>query len=361
MTPEFIPGLTLAELFYSQAARPILEQYYPGLSYAAALIGWGSEVLGYDDVQSRDHHWGPRFLLLLSEQDSPCAADIATILSAHLPTRFRGYSTHYGPPDSVGVRLAVDVESGPVNHLIHIEPLRSFLDWYLGVNPLQELQPADWLALSEQKLLTVTAGRVFADTLGELTRVRSKLAYYPRNIWLYLLAAEWHKIAQEEHLVGRAGYAGDELGAQLIAARLVHALMRLCFLMERRYPPYPKWFGRAFAETEAAKELSPFLRQALLSSAWREREAHLSHAFEFVAAWHNALALTPPLDAHVAPFYTRPYRVINGDAFAEALRQAIDDPAVAALPLTGSIDQFSDSTDLRSNAALSNRLKGLWR
>ncbi len=66
---NFINGLTLSESFYREAARPILDAYYPDLRYAAALIGAGSEVLGYDDPQSTDHHWGPRFLLFLSDND----------------------------------------------------------------------------------------------------------------------------------------------------------------------------------------------------------------------------------------------------------------------------------------------------
>jgi hypothetical protein len=41
----FIPGLKLSELFYSEAAKPVLETFFPELSYSAALLGWGSEVL----------------------------------------------------------------------------------------------------------------------------------------------------------------------------------------------------------------------------------------------------------------------------------------------------------------------------
>jgi hypothetical protein len=33
--------------------------------HAAALLDSGSEVLGFDDAMSTDHHWGPRVLLLL--------------------------------------------------------------------------------------------------------------------------------------------------------------------------------------------------------------------------------------------------------------------------------------------------------
>jgi hypothetical protein len=56
--PEFIPGLKLAEALYFEAAKPILERYFPHLPLSAALLGWGSEVLGYDDLLSTDHNWG---------------------------------------------------------------------------------------------------------------------------------------------------------------------------------------------------------------------------------------------------------------------------------------------------------------
>ena len=46
MTAAFIPGLQLAEAFYDEAVRPLLDQAFPRLHYAAALLGAGSEVLG---------------------------------------------------------------------------------------------------------------------------------------------------------------------------------------------------------------------------------------------------------------------------------------------------------------------------
>jgi len=33
------------------------------LRYAAGVIGYGSEVIGFNDEMSTDHMWGPRFLL----------------------------------------------------------------------------------------------------------------------------------------------------------------------------------------------------------------------------------------------------------------------------------------------------------
>jgi hypothetical protein len=49
----------------------------------------------------------------------------------------------------------------------------------------------------------------------------------------------------------------------VLVARLVHDLMRLCFLLERRYAPYPKWLGTAFARLEVAATIGPLLAAAL--------------------------------------------------------------------------------------------------
>lgn len=57
--PDFIQGLELAGSFYLEAVRPLLQSNLPGLQYSAALLGSGSEVLGFDTEMSTDHHWGP--------------------------------------------------------------------------------------------------------------------------------------------------------------------------------------------------------------------------------------------------------------------------------------------------------------
>ena len=51
-------------------------------------------------------------------------------------------------------------------------------------------------------------------------RCAAKFAYYPHDVWLYLMAAGWSRIGQEERLMGRAGLVGDELRSAVIGARL---------------------------------------------------------------------------------------------------------------------------------------------
>jgi hypothetical protein len=360
---DFIPGLKLSELFYTEAAKPILETHFPHVPHSAALIGWGSEVLGYDDVVSSNHHWGPRFLLFLSpehyQQHQPA---IKKVLSDNLPHQFRGYATNYGEPDEVGVRLPEQTEAGPVNHMIVIETVESFFGWYLGCNPYQSLTAADWLSFSEHKLLAVTSGRVFHDGLGELEEIRRKFQYYPRDVWLYQLAAQWIKIFEEREFVSRCGDVGDELGSMVIAARQVKNLMKLCFLMERKYAPYSKWFGTAFAKLDCGPELSPIFRDVLFSPTWKEREAHLGRAFGVVARLHNALQITRPVPEQVSRYYTRPYFVFEAPELVADIVNSFTDEEVKAIKHgLGSVNQFVDSTNEVSKNPLSQMFKTLYR
>ncbi len=359
---DFIPGLQLSEALYHEAVALILAREFPRLVHSAARIGTGSDVLGFDTVRSTDHEWGPRLLLFLAESDAKThGAAIVETLRHALPHEIRGYPTNFGPTDEAGVSVLQLVERGPVEHKVEVTTVSGFLQERLGVTSAHELDALDWLTFSEQALLEVTAGAVFHDGLGTLAETRGLLAYYPYDIWLYLLAAQWARIAQQEPFVGRAGEVGDELGSALIAADLVRDVMRLGFLIERRYAPYGKWFGSAFARLACAARLSPHLDAVLAARGWHDRQRHLVHAFGIVAGMHNELGITEPLPTQASHFHGRPFLIIHADRFADALRGLIQDERVRNLPeAMGSIDQFVDSTDVLSNTAVRQRAKGIY-
>lgn len=363
--PDFIPGLELSRLFFEEAVKPILDDEFPDLHYDAGLIESGSEVLGFDTAMSRDHHWGPRVTLYVHAADHPrVAAPIRETLRHRLPYTFRGYPTSFEEiPGEPGILRFEARSEGGVNHRVYVMRLRDYIRDYLDFDIDGELAPADWLTFPQQKLRTLTAGAVYHSGLGELDALRERLRYYPRDVWLYLLACQWMRISQEEPFVGRAGDVGDDLGSRVIAARLVRDLMLLGFLIERVYAPYPKWFGTGFARLACAPALTPIFERVLSAEAWREREAALGEAYHLLAEMHNALGITAPLPTDVSPFHGRPYHVIHGGAFADALHAQIADPEVqriAARTMIGSIDQFSDSTDLRENEGLRVALKALY-
>lgn len=357
--PEFIPGLKLCELFYQKEIKPILKREFPRLRYSAALLGWGSEVLGFDTPLSRDHHWGPRLLLFPSNQDYLRYKDkISQILSDKLPYEFLGYSTSYSEPDRSGIRRPAKITGGPVNHMVQVFRLKSFFQARLGFDPTKKITVMDWLTVPQQKLLEAVSGAVYHDELDKLREIREKLKFYPKDVWLYLLAAQWARISQEEAFVGRAGDVGDELGSRLVAARMVHDIMKLGFLMEKQYAPYSKWLGSAFARLKIGAQLTPILQDVLTAKTWKAREKKLAHAYSIVARRHNALEITKPLPSEVTKYFGRPYFVIHGGAFAGSIRAAISDPEVKRIPTNaGSIDQFIDNHDLLQQLSVGRRLR----
>jgi hypothetical protein len=332
---EFVPGLELSRQFYQEQVRPILDARFPGLPHSAALLGRGSEVLGFDDEMSTDHDWKPRVLLFLREDDQARHGEvIGDTLRRELPPRFRG-------------RL--------VDHEIHT--VRGYFLERLGFDISRKLEATDWLTLPEQGLRMFTAGAVYHDEVG-LQAARDRLAYYPRDVWLYLLMAGWWRVHPEANLVGRAGSVGDELGSALIASRLVSDLMRLCFLMERQYAPYSKWFGTAFFRLECGPELSSILWRVLQAETWREREDALMAGYGRLVEMHNALRLTAQVSAEVEQMWDRPFKVVWAD-IPGLLRAQIRDPTVVSIAErwpVGPVDQFRDLLWPARNRSLLLRL-----
>jgi hypothetical protein len=360
----FLPGRDLSRRFYEEAVRPLLFEYLAGIPYAAAHLGAGSDVLGFDTEMSRDHDWGPTVHIFLRDQDAHLAQDIRQMLTHRLPHSFYSYPVNFDEtpvePGTFGMKMTSD---GPVNHRVHIMTPRAFFHMQLAYDIDHPPDVAAWLTIPSQSLREITTGAVHYDGVGELTTLRQLLAWYPHNVWLYLMACSWQRIGQEEHLMPRAGFVGDELGSALIASRLVRDMMSLCFLMEKQYAPYPKWFGTAFKQLSCADQLWPVLWQSQISSTWQDRESPLCKAYELLAHMHNSLGITQTMPENVSPFFNRPFKVIHGGDFSQALVDQITDnevKGIAAKWLIGSIDQFTDNTDLRCVTSLRPILRKLY-
>jgi Domain of unknown function (DUF4037) len=349
MPPRFIAGLELSRDFYWQAVRPVLDSSGLDLPHAAALIGPGSEILGFDTERSTDHDWGPRVLLFLRPADRAAHGDrLDDLLGRRLPATFAGYPTNFAPPGSRTQSMAPT--SGPVRHRVVVTDPGLWLGDLLGFDARRGAGMLDWLATPTQRLAEATGGAVFHDGPGELTAARERLRWYPQEMWRYLLACQWQRIAQEEAFVGRCVEVGDEIGAAIVAGRLVRDLIRLHLLMARRYPPYSKWLGSALRWLADPDEASGPLYGALASRG-ASREEHLARAYEVAAQRHNALGLTRPVDPATRAFHDRPFRVLRADRLADALLDGVTDTRIAALPRIGAIDQFADGTDLLGDIA----------
>ncbi|MEU8379345.1 DUF4037 domain-containing protein [Streptosporangium sp. NPDC048865] len=323
MMSSFIPGLELSRAFYAQVVRPIMAD----VPHSAALIGAGSEVLAFDTERSTDHDWGPRVVVFVAAHR---AGPLRRAVGERLPADFGGY------------RTTVTGE----HHGVQVSDPAAWFTERLGFDPLRGVSALDWLSTPWQRLAEVTSGEVFHDGLEVLGPARAALRWYPPDLERYVLAGQWRRLAQQEAFPGRCGEVGDDLGSALVTADLARDLMRLVLLTRRRYPPYAKWLGSAFARLSGTAELGDSLSAAVAATGWRERERHLGVVYRRVASLHNRMGVAPALEGSLRPYHRRPFQVIDAARFADALGGAITDERVRALPPIGSIDQFGGSVDL---------------
>jgi hypothetical protein len=338
---EFAPGQELNRRFNRDVIAPLVAPWPHG----AALLGWGSDVLGFDTPRSSDHGWGPRLQVFVAETNVPA---VRALVDERLPERFLGWPVRYG------------WDARPVQHHVDVVTLSAWLGRQLGCDPRRGLAVEDWLGIPQQLLLGVVRGAVYTDATGELERARGQLRWYPRDVWLWMLARQWRRIAQEEPFVGRTAEVGDELGSRVIAARLVRDLMRLCLLMARRYQPYAKWLGSEFSRLDDPDRLGERLLAALSADDAEAREAALVACYERAALRHNRLGITDEVDTRCRTFHDRPFRVLMAERFVAACLEAVRDERLRALPLVGSVDQFVDSTDVLSDLEAARRLRALY-
>lgn len=337
------PAAELSGAFYDQVVRPLLE----GRPHGAALLGWGSDVLGYDTERSSDHGWGPRVIVFLDDADGK--EELKGLLTASLPDRFKGRPVRFG------------WDAVEATHHVNVTTLPSWLVEHLGVDATAGMSVLDWLLTPQQRLLGVVSGEVYADDSGTLGELRHALSWYPDQVWRWLLACQWRRLAQEEAFVARTAEVGDETGSVVTAARLTRDMMRLALLLGRSYAPYQKWLGTAFTRREHPDGLPERLGEALHARDVTARESALAEAYSALARRHNSAALTDRIGPSTTTYHGRPARVLMADRFTEACLATVTDPMLLALPLIGAVDQVADSTDVLSNPRTYRRLASVYQ
>ena len=248
-------GLELSRAFFEECGMPMLKEQFSDLMpfLAAGLFGSGSECFGYDDDVSRDHDFEPGFCLFLPEE---AVVDRRTAFLLE-----RAYSKL--PRTFGGVSRPVLQPVGGARHGVF--RTTDFFQKLIG-SPDGLLNLREWLSLPEQALAEATNGELYFDSLGEVTRIRCALRFFPEDVRRKKLAG--HLLLMEQ--AGQYNYArclshGETGAAQLAAGEFVSSAMSAVFLLNRRYQPYYKWRFRALRELEKLSELAKPLEQILTS------------------------------------------------------------------------------------------------
>ncbi len=316
------PGMELSAAFFQDHVAPLADERLGRDRYAAALLGGGSEVLGLDTEMSADHDWGPRVTLFVEDEARAEAEQIA----GELPGSFRGVTRKFGS----------EAGGAPWVHPFEVTTVTHYFHSWIEFHDSGEATLVDWLATPAMSFLGVTAGAVFHDGPGQLTVARQRANWYPDAIWRWLVACQWRRVGEEQAFIGRAAMAGDELGAAIIAARLVREAMRLAFLLESRYAPYSKWLGAAFATLGLAPGLTPRLAAGLDP----EGPDALCDVFEILGAMTNE-RLGLDIDPERRPYYGRPMNVAPAGEFTDGALSTVTDPTLRRIPTdVGNVDML---------------------
>ncbi|MBR1692007.1 MAG: DUF4125 family protein [Lachnospiraceae bacterium] len=243
---EAIRGLALCRRYFETYQAQLLkgfEEYKPYMAFG--LVGDGSDCLGFDDEYSHDHDFGPGFCVFLKrELYDKIGAKLAAAYEK-LPEEFMGYrrcSTKQGAA-RVGVRCIED-----------------FYAEYIGCEDVPKTQ-VQWLYAGTERFRAAISGEIFADELGEFTRIRNGLsAFYPEPVRRGLLANELAMMAQTgQYNYERMLRRGEKVTAQLTLAKYMEHTMNVVYLLNRVYAPFYKWKHRGMQNLKVLPEIMDIL------------------------------------------------------------------------------------------------------
>ena len=263
-------GLELCSKYYFEVGAPALKAAFPeAMSRAAAgLSGQGSDCLGLDDEYSRDHDFGPGFLVWLTDADfEKYGAEMQRAYDA-LPREFMGFSRK---------------PTGTGSQRVGIMRTSDFYAYYIGCTVPESLMK--WLRIQEHFLATCTSGEVFEDALGEFSAIRGALLpCYPEDVRLKKLAARAATMAQSgQYNYFRMLRRGDVFGARLALGEFLNASLSMLYLLNFRYEPFYKWQFAAAGGLVAMGEALPYLRDIAASSTLRD-DARIGRDIEAACA-----------------------------------------------------------------------------
>lgn len=247
-----ISGLELSKCYYETYGKAMLKEQFPEYAdrVAAGLVGHGSECLGFDDMWSKDHDFGPGFCLWLTEKDYEKVGQKMQETYEALPKAFMGYPARNTSKRGGG---RVGVLSIP-----------EFYEEFTGNGA--------WSEMEDEKLAMAVNGEVFDDPLGEFSAIREQLQNgMPFAVWKRRLANAVALTAQAgQYNYGRCKKRNDIVAANLALDEFVREGMRTAYLLNRRYMPYYKWAWRGLENLERLSELKPLFEQVLSSEGERE-------------------------------------------------------------------------------------------
>lgn len=267
-------GLEISRSYFNEFGMPMLAEGFSEISQylCCGMFGSGSECLGYDDEESRDHDFEPGFMILLPGEDIVDRRTEFLLERAYakLPKEYMGLKRSMFSPVGGSRKGVIRAEEFFYDRL-------GTRDGYLSV--------AQWLQTPEHYLLEATNGEVYFDNYGLVTEIRQRIAYLPEDIRLKKLAGKLLLMAQSgQYNFLRCLKHDEPYAAQLAVIEFVKSAISVIYLLNKRYEPFYKWAFRGLEELPVLKDVITVLKVLITTDNDGEMAEQKYYAMEGICA-----------------------------------------------------------------------------
>ena len=260
-------GLALCREYFEEFGVPMLKEQY-GDYYDQMIVGMagrGSDCFGFDDAASRDHDWGPGFLIWLSDDLYEKIGEQLTKSYDALPKEYKGYQ-----------RFDTKEGTGRVG----VVSYRRFYEEFIGQEGYEEFLIQG--QLTSDTMLSIPEYQFAAAVNGELYHIGQKLSNKPvregGNLFLalrqylkqgYQGVAVYQKLAQAaaeysqnvQYNYSRMMKRGDKVAASFALMDGMKAALRIGYLLNHRFAPHDKWLFEGAKTFSCVPDLTSYVER----------------------------------------------------------------------------------------------------
>ncbi len=181
------------------------------------------------------------------------------------------------------------------------------ISWLLDRNAnlfLSQGQDLPWEEVSVERLYALQHDLILRDPRGTLRSLREATAVdrYPEWLWRKHLILRLADLKGEPWDFEKAAKRSRPVESTTILGPLLQALLKVCFLVERRYYPWRKHLWQAFGGLPIARETGPLFAEAATADSWNARaEAVNEAAVRLADAVIQRGVLTSEMLEHLLP------------------------------------------------------------
>lgn len=271
-----LTGLERAEIVAKYTSE-FIKVKYPDLysRICLALVGVGSECLGFDDEISEDHDFSSRCQLFLDDSD------------------YKTYKSDLESSLKIFCKNLESLTSNLKDVNIEIMPISNFYKYYTLFENGPKTE-SEYRKVPMDLLCVATNGKVFLDNLGKFSEIRNRLLnFYPEDIRLKKIAFQLNKMAQSgQYNYSRMIKRGDTVAANIAQGEFVKHYLEFVHLLNKKYIPFYKWSYRSACSLEILGNFTKDNLKKLSEASIYEKESIIEEICLTVVNTLNELGLS---------------------------------------------------------------------